>query len=76
MNASDKTLALLYSEIGWVSVNKLVSWTKYSNSSVFRKAVLKKLDSQTLIEFDQNNDSAHISPTGSNYVETELLKTR
>jgi hypothetical protein len=73
MTAADQTLLLLYSEPGWVAVRELVKWTKYSNLTVYRKQVLKKLDKALLVEFDDTFDRVQITPLGVGDVVKRLL---
>ncbi len=75
VSKADQTLMLLYSEPGWVSTKLLSEWTKYSNLSMFRSSILKKLDSELLIEFEPKADRSHISPLGSKKVELDFLRT-
>lgn len=76
LDAKDKVLYLLYSsqETG-ILFEDLVSWVKYSNSAVFKKAVLSVLDKANLVEFDRDTDTIFISPLGIKRVEDSILKT-
>ena len=73
MSAADKVLVLLYSESAWVKGTDLLSWTKYSNKSVFESRVLSGLDGNTQIEFDRKAGRCMITPLGIREVETRLL---
>jgi hypothetical protein len=76
MNAKDQTLLLLHQSAGWVGSDELVTWIGYSNASVFRSKVLLALHKERLIEYDQTESRARISPLGSQAVERHILKTR
>ena len=76
MNKTDQAFLLLYSKSGWVSEKDLFDWVEYSNSSMFRKSVLVASHNSRLIEYDQAQGRARISPLGSADVERRLLKTR
>ena len=73
MSYPDKVLALMYSETGSVKAKDLFAWTKHSHSTSFRDKVLKKLDEQSLIDFELIGDSVTISPTGRHEVERRRL---
>jgi hypothetical protein len=73
MRTADRVLLLLYSEADWVTSAKLYDWTKYSNASVFRSKVLRALDDELLIEFDENLDRCLLTPLGIRQVEERLL---
>lgn len=71
-----QTLLLLYSEVDTaVPAEDLFAWTEYSNTSVYRRDVLKKLHSQRLVEYDRETETVKISPTGIAKVEQEILNT-
>lgn len=74
MNKTDQALILLYSENGWVEESKLCEWVEHSNSSIFRRDVLKKLHTKRLLEYNQKDSKVHLSPKGIQYVEQKLLK--
>lgn len=73
MSAKDQVLLLLHHSAGWVSSGELVKWVEYSNPSVFRASVLKRLHNARLIEFDADKGRARISPKGAKDVEERLL---
>lgn len=53
LDTRGKTLAILYyKNPEKVRDTKLIEWTKYSNSSLFKKNILSKLDSEALIHYD------------------------
>lgn len=73
LTAKDQVLLLLYAEPGWEQTASLQQWVEYSNSSVFRKSILGTLHNSRLIEHDNENSRAKISPSGIKYVEEQLL---
>jgi hypothetical protein len=75
MTNRDQTLLLLYQRPAWVAEKKLLQWIEYSNASVFRKTILRKLHSDRLIEYDEGNGRARISPLGAKDVEDRILKS-
>lgn len=73
--AADEVLLLLYGqEDAAVLIEDLCEWVEYSNLSVFKSKVLKKLHESRLIEYDRENELAYLSPLGVAKVEDELLK--
>ncbi|UPJ48688.1 hypothetical protein IVB30_37640 [Bradyrhizobium sp. 200] len=74
MSAKIQVLVLLQHSTGWVSATDLLKWVEYSNASMFRSKVLRPLHKDRLIEFDDKNLRASISPLGARKVEEELLK--
>ncbi|MCB9811568.1 hypothetical protein H6783_01515 [Candidatus Nomurabacteria bacterium] len=74
MSKTDQTLLLLHSTTGWVDESKLCEWVEHSNSSVYRRDVLKKLHSKRLLEYNQIDNRVHLSPNGVRYVEEKLLQ--
>ncbi|MCU1255238.1 MAG: hypothetical protein JWM83_1537 [Candidatus Angelobacter sp.] len=75
MDYSSQVLLILHSDIdASVSVDHLIESTEHSNSSVFRRDILGKLHAARLINYDQNERSVRISPTGVREVEEILLK--
>ena len=68
----DKTLLLLYSCPSGTTEDELLNWTEHTNPSIYRRDVLKTLHKDRLIEYSQANKTAKISPTGIQYVETNL----
>lgn len=65
-----KVLILLY-DTSPQSKDQLQTNTKYRDKSAFKK-VLKKLDSDLLIEFNQDNN-CYITPLGENEAEIIIL---
>jgi hypothetical protein len=74
MSARDQVLMLLHHSAGWVSATDLLKWVEYSNASVFRSSLLRRLHKERLIEFDTAGGRARISPRGAKEVEEEFLK--
>ena len=72
LTMKDKTLLLLHTEAGPVSENDLSDWVEHSNSSNFRRDILRPLHKAKLIEYDEKSRSVHLSPTGATYVERNL----
>jgi hypothetical protein len=75
LSMRDKTLLLLHAANGQLSEAELVSWTEHSNSSAYRRDVLRKLHRARLIEYDESERTAEISPLGIADVEERLLQT-
>jgi len=76
LDFKEKTLLLLYASTeSAVLAEDLYSWSKYSNFAVYRKSVLGSLDSDNLIEYERDTDTAIISPLGVKRVEEEILRT-
>lgn len=73
MPAKDQSLLFLHQGVGWVEVAQLVKWIEYSNPTAFRAKVLKPMHDQRLIEYDDINRRARISPKGAKDVEARLL---
>ena len=76
MNTGDQTLLLLHQATGWMSEADLLHSTEYSNPSLYRSNVLTRLHKTRKIEYDKAGNRAHISPTGSEYVEKKLIAPR
>ena len=56
-----------------VLTEDLFDWTEYSNLGVFKRAVLSALHKSRLVEYDKTNELVTLSPSGSRYVDDELL---
>lgn len=69
-----KTLLVLYSVAGAVSERDLVDWLEHSNTSVYRRDILKKAHRERLLEYDPDTRTATLSPLGSRQAE-RLLAT-
>ena len=66
----DKTLILLYSSVKGLLEQELVDFLEHSNTSVYRRDVLRKLHKDRLLEYDANSKLVCISPKGVNRVES------
>jgi hypothetical protein len=74
LTAKDQALLLLYSsQNSAVLLEDLCEWVEYSNPRMFKKAVIRKLHSQRLLEFDEDTESITLSPKGVQYVENNLI---
>jgi hypothetical protein len=76
MTAVDQTLLLLHQATGWMSEADLLQSTEYRNPSLYRCNVLARLHKARKIEHDKAGKRAHISPSGSDYVEKTLIEPR
>jgi hypothetical protein len=76
LSNTDQVLVLLYGNMSWVAERDLFDWIEYSNPSVFRKTILAKLHRNRLIEYDEAQSRAKISPIGIKEVEQKILNTR
>jgi len=72
LSMRDQTLLLLYSVNGAVDENKLFTWVEHSNSSAYRRDVLKKLHTTRLVEYNQLTKKVSLTPLGIDYVEENL----
>lgn len=72
LSMKEKTLLLLYCSQKSVNETDLVAWIEHSNPSIYRRDILRKMHAARLIEYNGDNGKVTISPTGINYVETEL----
>ncbi len=71
LDTRSKTLAILYyKNPEKVRDTKLIEWTKYSNSSVFKKNILSKLDSEDLVHYE--NGFCTLLPKGIIYTEKNI----
>lgn len=73
ITSKDKTLLLLYHRSGPVREQDLFKWIEHSNSSVYRRDVLRVLHNDKLVEYDQENKVVQISPKGTMHVEENIL---
>jgi hypothetical protein len=76
MKKGDQSLVLLYSKPGWVAERDLYNWVEYSSEPMFRENILRAFHQARLIEYEEEEHRARISPLGSRKVEEEILKTR
>lgn len=73
MTYRDKTLALLFSEVGAVAELDLFTWIEHPRLADFRKDVLRPLHKSRLVEYDEALRTVFLSPIGIAYVERELV---
>lgn len=73
--AKNQVLLLLQHSTGWVAATDLFKWVEYSSISMFRKSVLRPLHKARLIEYDEAQNRARISPSGAIDVEKTLLQS-
>lgn len=73
MSMKDRALTLLYHSAGPVSELDLFRWVEHSNSSVFRRDVLRPAHSEKLLEYEPKEGTVEISPLGITYVEDSVL---
>lgn len=76
MKRADQALLILDARRSWVSEEDLLRSIEYSSSNMFRRNVVRPLHKQRMIEYDDKRRRIHISPKGSEEVETRILKTR
>lgn len=76
MKKSDQALTLLYQKPGWVLDEDLLSWVEYSSLNMFRTRILRPLHTLRLVEYDEINERARISPLGAKEVEQRILRLR
>lgn len=69
----EKTLVLLYSAVDPIAESELVADLEHSNSTVYRRDVLRKAHKNRLLEYNATAKTVAISPKGSTRVETEIL---
>lgn len=74
MSMKDRALVLLYHSAGPVTESDLVTWAEHSNASVFRRDVLRPAHKKKLLEYNAEAGTIHISPLGTDYVESVILK--
>jgi hypothetical protein len=72
LSYKEQTLLLLYSSAGPVLEKDLFGWVEHSNSSAYRRDVLRKAHQERLLEFDESSAEVQLSPTGVAYVEDNL----
>jgi|HubBroStandDraft_1064217.scaffolds.fasta_scaffold55742_4 hypothetical protein len=76
MTKGDQALLLLHAKPGWVIEKDLLKWVEYSNSKVFRDEILKPFHKSRLLEYDEAQHRARISPLGVKDVEERIIQTR
>lgn len=72
LTMKDKMLVLLYTSKEAVAETELVDWLEHSNSSTFRRDVLKPAHRNRLIEYDARGRTVQISPKGILYVDQHI----
>jgi hypothetical protein len=76
LGAADQTMLLLHQALGWIPDADLLASVEYSTMSNFRKNVLIKLHKARMLEYNQQDARARISPKGSAHVEKTILAPR
>jgi hypothetical protein len=76
MASRDQTLLLLNAKPGWMLEKDLASWVGYGSVPMYGSRILEPLHNDRLIEYDQIQSRAHISPLGSKMAEGIILKAR
>jgi hypothetical protein len=74
MKLADKTLVLLYGSTAGVTDQVLAKDLKHARLRDYKK-VLRTLDTQVMVEYDEESGLVVISPVGETYVEETLLPT-
>jgi hypothetical protein len=73
LSYTDKMLLLLYRHHPKpIAEADLMDWTEHSNSSVFRRDVLKRCHERKLVEYSSDKRQVFLSPIGLVYVEKSL----
>jgi hypothetical protein len=73
LNYREQTLLLLYTEQAPVPVEDLFDWVEHPRMSNYRTHVLLPLHKSRLIEYDRETETAVLSPTGAERVDTEIV---
>lgn len=69
-----KVLLLLYAGTESSALaEELFNWSEYSNMTLFRRDILRKMHKTKLIEYDETNEIVYLSPLGVAEVESTLL---
>jgi hypothetical protein len=76
MPTEDQVLLFLHQHQSWIAEKGLSTWVEYKNPTDFRNKVLKALHKARLLEYDQKDARARISPLGAAQVEARIIKTR
>jgi hypothetical protein len=69
----EKTLLILYNSTTPLREQYLFNCVEHSNSSTYRRDILRSLHSDKLVEYDASTKVVHLSPTGVIYVERTIL---
>jgi hypothetical protein len=72
LSMKDRTLVVLYAHDGPIQAVELRESVEHSNSSVYRRDVLRPLHAAKLIEYDEATGLVSISPLGIRYVEESI----
>ncbi len=72
LGMKEKTLLILYYKIKSVPESDIFSWVEYSNLSMFRRTVLRKLHKMKFIEYNEETKMITISPKGVEYIESKM----
>ena len=71
LSSADKVLVILYyKNPEFVKDSDLLKWLRYKNSSEFKRNILKKLDKEALIHYE--NGECIILPKGIRHIETHI----
>ncbi len=76
MKKDHQVLLLLYTKPAWMTEGDLLKSVEYSDATLFRANILRSLHKKRLIEYDEDQQKARISPSGSQYVERQIIKTQ
>lgn len=74
MDKGDQALVLLYSETGWVEVQKLFEWVEYSRLTDFVSKVLMPRHKARLLELDLAQRRVRLTTLGGQHVENKLIR--
>ena len=70
----EQTLLLLYdAPDGQASPGELFDWSGHSHRTVYERNILNRLHRERLVEFDHQRGIVALSPTGTQFVEENLL---
>lgn len=72
LTTNQAVLVLLYNSTTAVAEKDLFEWTDYKNLTLFRK-ILSKLHKSRFVEYDKVKKIVHLSPSGVDSVEKEIL---
>jgi hypothetical protein len=73
LSKTEQTLLLLYSSNLAIPLEQLLRDVEYTNSSLFKDNIIKKLHKDRLIEYISDSRAALISPKGISIVEETIL---
>jgi len=74
LSYKDATMILLHAVAGPVQESDLFAWTEHSNSTVYRRDILRKEHKKRLLEYDQDAGTVQLSPKGVEYAESLLVE--